>query len=146
MTIATETYAEELVRATAELHILEEFDLQRAGRGHDYGAGQRTNEIRRLTRDVEEARRSFRNVSRGDQRPEPTKGDLVRAFNRSIVPRVRRALREIAEHQAHEIRPGGSVERRIRRLRLVIDAARATAAALELNVELVTDGAAEVGS
>lgn len=127
---------EELRRLSAELQVLEEFDLQRASRGHDYGAGQRAGELGRLRHEHAATLAKYkRSEPRGAFPPEPSKGDLARAFNRLLVPRARRATREIAEHlEATKGEPGPSVRRRIYRLRLVPEAMTATAAALELPI------------
>lgn len=76
----------------AELHVLEEFDFQRAVAGHDYGAGQRANELRRRRRALEAAAKP---APAHKQMVAATKGDVARAFNRILGPRARRLKREL---------------------------------------------------
>jgi hypothetical protein len=82
----------------AKLEVLEAFDFARSIEGHDYGSGQRANELRRVRNDLEDVDRALR-LRHADRPPQPTRAELAEAFNRLIVRgKVRRAVRDASTY------------------------------------------------
>lgn len=88
---------EKLRRARAEYALLLHFDNRRRQIGHDYGAGQRWNELTRRERELDSLDR-FAQVVLGESHEEanvpPTHEELVAAFAKIGRPRLRRLRNE----------------------------------------------------
>lgn len=78
-----------IARLEAEVAILTGFDWRRGAAGHDYGGGQRSNELIRRRRELI---RLGGNEHAGDAGV--PRDDLVAAWGRIAVPRYRRLQRE----------------------------------------------------
>lgn len=81
--------AAKIARLEAELAILAGFDWRRGGAGHDYGGGQRANELQRVRRELI---RLGGNENAGDAGV--PRADLEAAWARIARPRYRRLQRE----------------------------------------------------
>jgi nicotinamide mononucleotide adenylyltransferase len=84
-----EQQIEEARRRRAELQVLIRYDDARRRAGHDYGAGQRTHEIRRLQDELQSLEAQILPVSPDDAAVSPA--DLVEAYERVGAPKFRRA-------------------------------------------------------
>lgn len=82
------------VKARAELTILERFDDHRKYAYGDYGGGQRVGELTRRRREVASLR-ARADLGVGALLAEPTRLELVAAFDRVARPKVKRLIRDM---------------------------------------------------
>lgn len=87
-------------RAAAELSILEAFNLVRLTLGHDYGNGQRAQELGRRRNELERLRSATRSYQIPEPELEPTSEIRAAAWRRVGAPRLRRVA-ELESYRSH---------------------------------------------